>query len=269
MDLRKNVISIDAEVKRPRFLRRLALNSIAVMISDAVIVTLSLWAADWLLFLINGISFSIYNGILIVPAWALVSAVAKLLPGWGMGVVDELRRIQGALFVLFAAILLISFFTRITLSTSRIIFLFTYLFSAVLIPLARAIVRGTIIRMGQWGVPVSIYGDIESVETVIKALRGEMSLGYIPSAIFTNDAPQGTVVNRVSVHGSLNNTTFRTPVAIVAMTGASRHQLVETLEGPLEIYRRVIVVPDLLEAPSLWVVPRDLQGILESICAVV
>jgi Undecaprenyl-phosphate galactose phosphotransferase WbaP len=51
-------------------------------------------------------------------------------------------------------------------------------------------------------------------------------------------------------------------VAIVALTNVSRHRLIETLEGPLETYRRVIIVPDLKEAPSLWVVPRDLQGIL-------
>ena len=54
----------------------------------------------------------------------------------------------------------------------------------------------------------------------------------------------------------------RAPVAIVALTEASRHKLVETLEGPLETYRKVILIPDLQEAPSLWVIPRDLQGIL-------
>jgi Undecaprenyl-phosphate galactose phosphotransferase WbaP len=260
--LKRDVVNIDAAIKKPRFLRRLGSNVFFIMVADAVVVAASLCMANGLLLWINEVPFSIYNGFLIIPAWTVVSAVAKLLPAWGVGVVDELRRIQGALFVLFTAILLVSFFTQITLSTSRIVFLFTYLFSAGLIPFARAITRGFLIRLGQWGVPVAIYGDLGSAETVIKALRAEMSLGYIPFAIFSDDAPQGTVINGVSVHGHLHNTTFRTPVALVALAGASRHQLVQTLEGPLEIYRRVIVVPDLLEAPSLWVVPRDLQGIL-------
>ena len=67
----------------------------------------------------------------------------------------------------------------------------------------------------------------------------------------------------VSVLGNLHHTTSRTPVAIVTTAaGRSRHQVVEILEGPLEVYRRVILIPDLEDAPSLWVIPRDLQGIL-------
>ena len=244
------------------FKHRFAGNSLAIMIADATVMVASLCAANGLLLLFNGIPFSIQNGFLIVPAWTLVSAVARLLPGWGIGSVDELRRIQGALFILFTVTLVVSYFAKINLASSRIVFLFTYLFSALLIPLARVVMRGIIIRMGQWGVPVSIYGDIRSVKIVEAALRAEMGLGYIPSAIFTDDAPQGTIVSGVSVLGHLHNTTHRTPVAIVALAEASRHKLVDILDGPLETYRRVLIIPDLIEAPSLWVVPRDLQGLL-------
>jgi Undecaprenyl-phosphate galactose phosphotransferase WbaP len=215
-----------------------------------------------LLWWINDIPFSVQNGWLIVPAWVFVSAVTRLLPGWGIGVVDELRKIQGALSVMFAVVLAVSFFTRMTLASSRIVFLFTYLFCVAAVPLARALVRGIAIRFGNWGVPVSIYGDVESVEVVIEALRSEQGLGYIPSAIFSDHAAQGTIIGGVSILGGLHNTTYRTPVAIMAMAQESRHKLIETLEGPLEVYRRVIIIPDLKEAPSLWVVPRDLQGIL-------
>jgi Undecaprenyl-phosphate galactose phosphotransferase WbaP len=225
-------------------------------------VSVALCLGNLLLWWINDIPFYVTNGLLIVPAWTVVAAVARLLPAWGIGVVDELRKIQGALFIMFTTVLVVSFFTRINLSSSRIVFLFTYLFSAVLIPLARSLTRGVVIRISQWGVPVSVYGDRKSVESVIAALRAEKGLGYIPSAIFTDDVPLGSVIQGVSVLGHLHNTTYRTPVAIVAMAQASRHQLVETLEGPLEVYRRVILIPDLEEAPSLWVVPRDLQGIL-------
>ena len=225
-------------------------------------VAVALCCGNLLLMVVNGVPFAIQNGALIVPAWIIVSTIARLNPGWGVGVVDELRRIQGALFILFTLVLVVSFFTKLTLSSSRIVFLFTYLFCAILIPLARSMARGILIRMGQWGVPVSIYGDLRSIEIVVNALRAEMSLGYIPAAIFTDGAPQGTVIAGVSVLGHLRNTTNRTPVAIMAMADASRHQLVEAMDGPLEIYRRVILVPDLMDAPSLWVVPRDLQGIL-------
>jgi Undecaprenyl-phosphate galactose phosphotransferase WbaP len=260
--LKRNIVNVDQGKQQPKFLNRFAMNASAIIISDAVIMALSLCLANYLLLLLNNISFSISNGFLIVPAWTVASAIARLLPGWGLGVVDELRRVQAALFLLFTVVLVVSFFTRMQLASSRIVFLITYLSSAVLIPLARAITRTVVIRYAQWGVPVSIYGDRLSVDKVIESLRSEKSLGYIPAAIFTDEVSQGTVIGGVSVLGNLHNITYRTPVAIVALGNSTRHQLVETLEGPLEVYRRVIVIPDLIEAPSLWVVPRDLQGIL-------
>ncbi len=260
--MRREPVNIDVGAKQPKFVRRYVSNAAAIIVSDALVVSTALVIANWLLLLINDVPFYIYNGFLIVPAWTVVSAIAKLLPGWGIGVVEELRRIQKALFVLFVSILLFSFFTRINLSSSRIVFLFTYLISAVCIPLARAAARGLVIRFGQWGVPVSMYGDIATIKTLIEALRSDKGLGYIPSMIFCDDVETGTIIDEVAVQGNLHNTTFRTPVAIVALEQSSRHQLVDVLEGPLEVYRRVIVIPDLVEAPSLWVVPRDLQGIL-------
>lgn len=234
----------------------------AIAISDALMVLAALCIGNLLLWLVNDIPFSIRNGFMIVPTWLAVSLVGRLLPGWGLGVVDELRKVQWALLLMFTLVLVVSFFTRKHLSSSRIVFLFTYMFSAVLVPFARAATRGIVIMMGQWGVPVSIYGDRKSVGEIIAALRSEMGLGYIPGAVFTDDLPQGSVINGVSVLGRMHNTTSRTPVAIVAPGNRSRHQMVEVLTGPLEVYRRVILIPDLEEAPSLWVVPRDLQGIL-------
>jgi Undecaprenyl-phosphate galactose phosphotransferase WbaP len=51
-------------------------------------------------------------------------------------------------------------------------------------------------------------------------------------------------------------------VAILALPNIGRQRQLELLEGPLSHYRKVLVIPDLLEAPSLWIRPRDLNGIL-------
>jgi Undecaprenyl-phosphate galactose phosphotransferase WbaP len=260
--LNRNIVNIDTEGHSSRFFRRLSFNFLAILLADAIVVTASLGFANFLLWWVNGVSFSLENGGVILPAWMFVSLMARLVPCWGVGVVDELRKIQGALFVMFAVVLLVSFFSKINLASSRIVFFFTYLFCAVWIPLFRSLVRGILARMGRWGVPVALYGDAESVGMLIESLRAESGLGYIPAVVFTDERPQGSVLNGVSVLGGLRNTTYRTPVAIVALAQAPRHRLIEVLEGPLEVYRRVIVVPDLKEAPSLWVVPRDLQGVL-------
>jgi Undecaprenyl-phosphate galactose phosphotransferase WbaP len=52
------------------------------------------------------------------------------------------------------------------------------------------------------------------------------------------------------------------PVAILAMPDLSREETARMLDGPLSRYRRVVIIPDLLDAPSLGVRPRDFVGIL-------
>jgi Undecaprenyl-phosphate galactose phosphotransferase WbaP len=52
------------------------------------------------------------------------------------------------------------------------------------------------------------------------------------------------------------------PVAIVATPGMSRERLIALLEGKLAGFYRVMVIPELFEVPSLWVKPRDINGIL-------
>ncbi len=260
--MRRDIVSIDSAERKPKFYRRVAGNALAIVVADAVVMAGALCLANLLLFWIRDIPFSVRYGLLIVPAWTVVSLVARLVPGWGLGVVDELRRIQHSLFMLFLTILLVSFFTKRVVAGSRIIFISTYVFSAILIPFARAFARSMIIRLGGWGIPASIYGDATSVSLVVEALRTEPGLGYIPSAVFTDSVPQGNIIKGVPVLGHIRNTTYRTPVAIVALGQATRHQLIDVLEGPLEVYPRVILIPDLQEAPSLWVTPRDLQGIL-------
>lgn len=244
------------------FYRRGLANVLSIILSDAVVMFAALCLSNVMLLLINDIPFSIRNGFLIIPAWALVSCMGRFTPGWGLGVVEELRRIQVSLFILFGLVLAVSFFTRKPLASSRIVFLFTYLVAAVFLPINRALVRSMLAKFRMWGIPISLYGDLGSIEKMILAIQAEPGLGYIPAAIFTNDEHRVSVVHGVSVRGNLSQTTLKTPVAMVAMPDASRHQLIETLDGPLEVYRRIIIIPDLSEAPSLWVVPRDIQGIL-------
>ncbi len=261
--MKKDIINIDSGGRQHRYYRRFAHNALSIALTDAIVVFMSVIIGKLVLLWVNDIPFGLGLAPLVSLVWVLVAVVARILPGWGLGVVDELRKIQGALFVMFTVVLVVSFLTRVSISSSRIVFLISYLISAVFIPLARAFTRGVIIRSGKWGVPVSIYGDRYSAITVIEALRAEPSLGYIPAAIFTDDLPLGNVVSGVSVRGDLYNITYTTPVAIItAGTQRSRHQVVDILEGPLEVYRRVIMIPDLVDSPSLWVMPRDLQGIL-------
>lgn len=103
---------------------------------------------------------------------------------------------------------------------------------------------------------------IGPVSLVIQALNADKGLGYVPIGVFDGAQSVGGRIENVPVIGKTDSYTHSAPVAILAMPTLSRHEFLEQLDGPLSGYRTVVVIPDLLEAPSLWVQPRDLQGIL-------
>jgi len=123
-------------------------------------------------------------------------------------------------------------------------------------------VKSVLSALNLWGIPTVIYGDRQSLPLVSEVLRKDRFLGFVPQAALSNDYKQGEIAGGLPVLGGLHNTTRRAPVAVVALPNLSRHELINLLEGPLQIYQTILLVPDLQDAPSLWVRPCDLQGIL-------
>lgn len=241
---------------------RLVHNSIVFSLSDAFVITFALIVGDLFLQWINKIPISAEKSLLLVPAWWVGAYLMKIVPGWGLGPVEEVRRIELLLVGVFGIASVVVFLSRIGATASRITFLTAYALSAVLLPLARTFCKSAMIRRGTWGVPMVIYGNDETVEYVIDAMTEERGLGYNPIGLFDDDTPVGQSIKGIPVLGRTEENTRRAPYAILAAPSMSRERLIHLLEGPLSSYRRVIIIPDLLEAPSLWVKPRDFIGIL-------
>jgi Undecaprenyl-phosphate galactose phosphotransferase WbaP len=106
-----------------------------------------------------------------------------------------------------------------------------------------------------------VYGDEASARVVITSLREEKGLGYIPVAV-CDDSGEKTEGSLLGIPYVKSPRDAIADVAIVASQTTSRHRMVETIEGTLSSFRHVVVIPDLVEAPSLWVKPRDLGGVL-------
>jgi Undecaprenyl-phosphate galactose phosphotransferase WbaP len=255
-------ITIDADFRHSHsFMKRQLKDSIALNVSDGLMLLLAMLAGDWLLFWWNGIPVRVEPILLLIPAWWAGSWVTHLVPGWGLGEVEELRRTQLLLLTLFASALVIGFLQK-DFTFSRISFLAAYAISSVLLPFGRFIAKKMLAGLNLWGVPAVIYGTKITVPIVAEALRRDRTLGFIPKAVLSNDYRQGEIAGGLPVLGTLRNTTHRMPVAIVALPEMGRHDLIDLLEGPLQTYNTILLVPDLKDAPSLWVKPCDLQGIL-------
>ena len=66
----------------------------------------------------------------------------------------------------------------------------------------------------------------------------------------------------VPVLGDIEASNSTTPVGLIIQGSIDDQQFNTFIHGPAENYRRVIILPELLAAPSLWVSPIDFEGVL-------
>jgi len=243
--------------------RKWLIDAFVMGVGDAVALLLAmLLAGAARLWLFGASLIPSWIWVLLVGWWT-VAFVARLLPSWGMGVVEELRRTVIMLALLFGTAAVMLFLSKQSTETSRFTLTLGFLASVPLVPYIRMLVKRGLIATGRWGVPAVIYGGARTAQMTINALREEPGIGYIPMGIFDDDPELwGDYVEDVPVLGSTEQSTTAAPVAILAMPGIPRERLVELLEGPLSQYKQVLIIPDLFEIPTLWVKSRNLAGIL-------
>lgn len=193
---------------------------------------------------------------------------AGLYPGYGLGPVEELRRI-GRFTTLVALMLLAStFLFRTGGQISRVVIGAGWLLALVLVPLQRAALRALFARKAWWGRPVLVLGAAKTAEVLVRRLTSNPGLGLKPVACLDDDLRKhGRDCGGVPILGALSLApdlarTYRLPHAIVAMPGLSRHRLSEVVEEHAALFPHVTLVPDLLGLTSLWVSAHDMGGVL-------
>ncbi|GGR93162.1 exopolysaccharide biosynthesis polyprenyl glycosylphosphotransferase [Deinococcus sedimenti] len=244
------------------FARRRYLNATALIAGNALAWTLTALIAHQVTRWVPSLHGFRNNWGLLFLLHTLLCAGANLLPGWGLGAVAELRYT-----VQVTGLLLISVALTAGLLRGDWLVLITAAFVGVLLTVflvgLRALIKYLLLRAGQWGVPVVVYGAARSGQKVIAALQSEQGLGFHPVAVYDDDpALRGESIGGVPVAGDTEDWTYEAPVAILAMPGAGRARHVALLDGPLTVYRKVIVIPDLFDVQSLWARTTDLGGVL-------
>ncbi len=248
--------------------RRL-LNACALVAAEGWALALALVLAGAARQLVTGgASMHLGVGWLVVPGYVAAAFATRLVPGWGMGAVEELRRSVTVLSGVFALAVVGLWLARINATgseavASRLSMGLAWVFALGLVPLARTTAKGALIRRGWWGVPAVIYGSGQAAARIVRQLQEERGMGYEPVALFTDDPEMADGhLDTVPVVGDTSRVAPEAAVAFLALPEAERDHQIALLDGPLACYRTVVVVPDLFDAPSLWVRPRDIAGVL-------
>ncbi|MEM1054072.1 MAG: exopolysaccharide biosynthesis polyprenyl glycosylphosphotransferase [Bacteroidota bacterium] len=257
-----------AKQHAPSHTRRAALNAVGLGLAEGAALALCLALAGVIRLLWTG-----EPGLVVGAGWAVIPlylagmALWRMLPGWGLGAVEEFRRQTLTLvsaFVLAAlGIWLAGTDPEARLVVSRLTLGLAGVLSLVLVPLARSQAKSWLIRREKWGVPAVVYGAGEAGARVVRQLQEESGIGYRPVAIFDDDPERwGGFLDTIPIVGELNELAPEAAVAFLALPEEESDRQSELLEGPLALYPTVVVVPELVDGPTLGVRPRDIGGIL-------
>ena len=196
------------------------------------------------------------------------NALVGLYPGIMLSTPEELKKITQSISLTFLTLAAGVFIAKQGYVFSRAIFLMAWIGSLFLLPFFRSMVRRAAFVLGFWGYPAVILGAGKTG----RALAETLALSHRPglkAVAFLDDDPGtwGRTICGLPVLGPLKDARMlskeqREAVAIVAMPGVSPERLVEVLEGPAAGFRRLIIIPDLFGASSLWVSAFDMSGIL-------
>ncbi len=227
--------------------RRQVMNACVLTMSDTLILFMALLLGNVTIWFLFGIPISLKYSLLVIPAWWGISSLVGLTPGWGLDAIEEFRRAELSLLALFGLAALAFFFSRDRMLPSRIVYVITWMFSALLLPLSRRLVRYGMARLNIWGCPVAIYGDRNRVKQLLKALKAVPEMGYMPSALYVDNPMNGEVIDGVPVVGSLGDTVGGFDVAAVTISSFSDEHMIELVDHKLTKCTKILLFPEIQE----------------------
>ena len=246
------------------FRSRKLINAVTLALGDTLALIVSIMLATALVGLtslgpMSGASVPWF----VIATWLVGAWFLQLLPSWGLGAPTELKRITELLLIVFASTVAVLFLTTDTTTPERFALVLTLLLAWPLLLATRWAVKRLLMLTNVWGVPTVVYGGATTGRLLVAALRDNRDYGYIPVAVFDEDAElHGTSIHGVPVLSPRAQAAYGAPIAVMAMPGIGRERTVELLEGPLSTYRTVVIIPDLFDVESLWVKACDFGGVL-------
>ncbi|MGB3614011.1 MAG: undecaprenyl-phosphate galactose phosphotransferase WbaP [Elainellaceae cyanobacterium] len=247
----------------PTVVSMIAADSLGLALAGAIAVRLGLWIDGALLS-----SPSSYVPLLpLLGLFILAYATAGLYPGVAVSPVDELRLISTATTLIYLVLGSALFLFQGEPAYSRTVFLLAWLLSLVLVHVVRALTRSLLADQSWWGYPVIILGAGKTGDMVIRTLQRRPRIGLKPIFVLDDDPEKQGELHGVPVVGKLDMAprlarVYRIPYAIVAMPGVPRPRLLEMLARYGQTFAHLLIIPDLFGFASLWIMAKDLGGIL-------
>lgn len=244
---------------------------------------LLLLSSDTISFLLAG-TFSIAIRVLLGEPWrsdlflqtipvlvvgAIFFSITGLYPGIGMSAVEEFRKLVTSATIVVIALAALSFWARNANEYSRLTLTLTWLFSLVILPINRDIVRTLGVHWKIWGEPVAIIGYGKQGRWALDFFRKNTKLGLRPVIVMDlnekTDYPD-LDISVLKVNDILLGRTFEqitnVGTAVVILSDVPQEFLDYIISSKQGGFDRLILVPNLEQISSYGATSFDFGGVL-------
>ncbi len=218
----------------------------------------------------HGLPSTFGEYMLLLPFSLLVYALSGLYNP-NLAAVEEFRRLCKSTSIYFVVAVAFLYLIKEGNLISRLAIILAWVLSLGLVPLLREIIRTVLVRFGQWGEPVVIFGNGRLGNEVAAYLRSNPKMGYNPVGVVDrrkverDPCGQKHVIHDAAVFTSgvtlpewLNG--VRTAFVVTPETSQNVHEML--IDKQTIRFEQLIMVSSGAKNGSLWVQPIDIGGIL-------
>ena len=203
-----------------------------------------------------------------IAVWIGLRVLLGLYPGYGLDSVERLRRHVYSVCATVAILAVFALGLQFGGLLSRLVLLLTFLGLLFITPFSQYLTRRELKRLKLWGKPVVILGYLDTGARLVKLLKQEWGLGYIPVGLSENHLiPAGSGFRTTAYADTLTmamdvGRRRKIDTCILATPYTRREQLAEMVHMVSETFQHVMVMPNLNGVTNSAVVARDLSGTL-------
>ena len=202
-----------------------------------------------------------------LPIFVLIFWFMKLYPGVALAPAEETRGFTMASFLAHGAIIVSRYMQYGVFDSINISFIFSFVFSSIILIICRSIMHGLIVKIKMKGIPAVVFGAGTTGRLIVDRLLCAKKIGYEPVLILDDNPWCGDFYRDIPIiHDTLLGPELvrrhKIKMAIVAMPNLDETEITRIINYSVSAFRYNVLIPDFFNLNNIWMAVRDFDGVL-------